>query len=240
MPSNRVVNLIQVSMGSKRCPQKAVANICGRPALAHLIDRVRLTKRPVDTVICAAMEPEDFVLARIADIEKVKFMVGPNEDVLFRLLMAAHREDADHIVRITADDILVDPEHIDKAIDIHLETGADYTAWEGLPKGTEAEIISVRVMEQCYRMYGIAAHGEFFANCIKDSGHFRIERRVVDRKYFRPYSFEINTPADLNIVRGIFEQIYQLGKIFTLEELLQFIDHNPEALQRKFNLRIKE
>ena len=44
-----------------------------------------------------------------------------------RMLSSLKNKKVDHIVRITGDDILIDPDYLDIAIRSHLRTNSDYT-----------------------------------------------------------------------------------------------------------------
>ena len=49
----------------------------------------------------------------------------------------------DIVVRITGDDILIDPEYLDLNLDFHIEKNLEYSNNKDLPRGCEVEIFDV-------------------------------------------------------------------------------------------------
>ena len=67
---------------------------------------------------------------------------GETENVLKRMSLAFNSHlDYDIILRITGDDLLIDPEYLEKGICYHKENNLDYTDCKSLPSGTEVEVI---------------------------------------------------------------------------------------------------
>jgi spore coat polysaccharide biosynthesis protein SpsF len=77
---------------------------------------------------------------------------GDEQDVLGRFAGAlAHAGDFQMVVRLTADNPAIDPTFIDAAVAHHLATGADYTYTNGLPLGTNIEVISSTALLRAHR-----------------------------------------------------------------------------------------
>ena len=60
---------------------------------------------------------------------KIPCFRGSEEDVLGRFSAAAETFDATHVVRVNADNPLVDPRYIDRLLEAAIVTGADYTSY---------------------------------------------------------------------------------------------------------------
>ena len=85
----RIVAIVQARMGSARLPGKMLADIGGRPALAHVLTRAAAIT-PVDDVILAIPEsPEDDTLERVGEGCGVRVIRGDRDDVLGRYWTAA-------------------------------------------------------------------------------------------------------------------------------------------------------
>ena len=50
------------------------------------------------------------------------------------------------ILRVTGDDILIEPNYLRKTIDHHFKVNADYTDAKLLPSGTEVEVVESNVL----------------------------------------------------------------------------------------------
>lgn len=106
---------IQARLGSQRLPGKVLKPIGGKPALAHTIDRVRLTGyRHVLTIPEAHTDDGLYNWALDYDVPVQR---GPHPDVLLAMANAcAAAGGADLIVRITGDCPFVQPTEIQTLI----------------------------------------------------------------------------------------------------------------------------
>jgi spore coat polysaccharide biosynthesis protein SpsF len=84
-----------------------------------------------------------------------EFERGSEEDVLDRYYQAAVRRRADPVLRITADCPLIDPEIIDRAMDVYLEREVDYVSYEWpeatFPRGLDVEVVRFSALENAWR-----------------------------------------------------------------------------------------
>ena len=104
--ASRIVALIPARYDSSRFPGKALADLCGKPVIAHVYERVRLA-RGVAEVIVATDDP------RIADA--VAAFGGT-----VRMTRAAHRTGTDRIAEVARDlecDIVVNPQGDEPLLD---------------------------------------------------------------------------------------------------------------------------
>ena len=141
-----IITCIAVRMKSTRCPGKAMADLNGKPLIHRLIDRIHgVTDR---TVICTSTHPQDDVLTLMDS--RVRVVRGDELNVAGRFLRAAKDFKAEHIVRVTGDNPLTDPEHMNQMIATHLLNDNDYTYCEDMPKGTKSEIIRTEALKLLY------------------------------------------------------------------------------------------
>jgi len=136
--------VVQARTGSSRLPGKVLLDLGGRPVLALLL--LRLLRGPFPVVVATSTAPGDDEVARLAEALGVPAMRGPEADVLerFRLVADAFPE-ADPIVRITADCPFIDPAVVERAVAVHLASGADYTSntlARTFPDGLDVEVMT--------------------------------------------------------------------------------------------------
>lgn len=145
------IALIQARMGSSRLPGKVLRPLAGKPMIdwvltrasrARLLDRVVLatTDRPADDALAAHVAALGHAVER-----------GSESDVLDRFARAAAAQQADVVVRITADCPLIDPALIDAVIDLRNRTGADYasnTDPATYPDGLDVEVFTLAALTQ--------------------------------------------------------------------------------------------
>ncbi|MFH1401630.1 MAG: glycosyltransferase family protein [Parcubacteria group bacterium] len=231
---NKVVILIAVRMKSARLPKKAVVKIESKSAIEHLLDRLKLAKIPKAIVICTTKNREDDILVKIAKKNGVKCFRGSKEDVLARFIGAADEEKAEIVVRVTGDNILVDPVYLDKMIKYHIKNKADYTRTEGLPSGVKCEVMSVAALKKTRKLAERPENSEYMTwYFTKNPEFFKIATMPVPEKYSRlRYRLTIDEPNDYKLLKIIFKKLYKKGeKPFLWPEIVEFLDKNPKLLE---------
>ena len=64
------------------------------------------------------------------------------------MLDAIKKINTDIVVRITGDDILIDPKYLDLNLDFHIEKNLEYSNNKDLPSGCEVEIFDVELLKK--------------------------------------------------------------------------------------------
>lgn len=237
---NRVVACVAVRMHSTRLPRKALLPLAGRPALTHLFDRLRLAKSLASIVVCTSTHPDDEVLADLARASGIRWFRGSEDDVMGRFLDAATAEAADTIVRVTGDDLLVDPEMLDVAVEFHLARNADYTAYPGLPKGMETEIISVRAMRRAHELAEDPSFTEYMTYYLRRPDVFRVSEMPVPERCRKTLRLTLDTLEDYRVLQALFDGLYRPGEVFGTEEVIRFMEAHPDLVDLNRGVRPKD
>lgn len=137
-------------MSSNRLPGKVLMPINGIPMLLRMTDRARQAKRIDKLIVATSVEKSDNAIEEICVNNRIEYFRGALDDVLERFYCACLVWPADHIVRLTGDCPLIDPEIIDKTIDHHIEGGYDYTRNYGFPDGLDVEVMSEDALNKCH------------------------------------------------------------------------------------------
>jgi len=148
------VAVIQARAGSTRFPGKVLADLNGRPMLAHVVERVRRCRSVGRVVLATSTGPADDAVAELAERLGASVLRGPLDDVLGRFVMAAREHSASVVVRITADCPLVDPDLIDTLVEMRAKEGADYASNidpRTYPDGYDAEVMTRECLERLDR-----------------------------------------------------------------------------------------
>ena len=101
------------------------------------------------------------------------------------------------VIRITGDDIMVDPYYIDKSISEHNRLNADYTSSKKLPSGTEVEVFNYRLLKLILNYSQDSSGSEYLTNYVKDNKEFfKTVEIKIDKKHKLNYRFTIDTIED--------------------------------------------
>lgn len=108
--------IVQARMGSTRLPGKVLRPFCGKPMLQFLMDRLKLVELADKIIVATTENPEDDAIELLAESMGWYVFRGSEKDVLGRFANAAKKYGSDIIIRISADNPLVDPEIVDRVI----------------------------------------------------------------------------------------------------------------------------
>jgi len=145
----KLAAIVQARMGSTRFPGKVMADICGKPMLYHIVERVGM----VISDVIIATTPDSKEVRSFAKRWGLPCFLGRLEaDVLDRYYQCAKEYEIENIIRITGDNPLVDPDMINKLIDFYWKGLYDWAANCRLkvtyPVGNDAEIFTFEALEK--------------------------------------------------------------------------------------------
>lgn len=218
---------------SNRLPGKALLDMAGMPALQHLLERLKQAKTVDRIVFCTTTQDEDAPLAQLAAASDVAVHRGPVEDVLGRMLGAVNGHEVDVILRVTGDDILVDPDYVDRGLRHHLQSNAEYSDLKALPSGTEVEYFDARLLRQIHRLAKDPDGTEYLTFYVTHhSDQYRIGQVPVDERHARPWRLTLDTPEDYEVIRTLLEAMRAKGKAldYRLDDIVDFFDAHPDVL----------
>ena len=223
---------IPVRTKSVRLPQKALLKIMGKPVIEHLIDRVKSAKRHDFIVLCTTTNPEDEALVKLAQKNGIRYFRGSEKDILDRYMQAAIQNRVDFIVSVEADDILTDPEYMDRIVVAFEQTGADYITCEGLPFGAAPGGIKMAALKKVYELKEGMDTETGWKSYFTESGLFKVEYLKADEDLNRPeIRMSLDYPEDFEFFKAIYEKLYVPGRVFTLREILSLLKAHPEIVQ---------
>ena len=217
---------IVARLHSSRLPNKALADIVGKPSLGHLFERAQIVEHVSKPVLCTTTNPEDDELVKLAFSYGIDVIRGDSKNVLSRLISAINEFGFDIVLRVTGDDILLDPLHVESLINYLRRHNLDYVSAKDLPGGTEAEAFTASALKTIERYAKDPDYTEYLTYYVDDPS-FACGKLPIEEKYRRAYSLSLDTQEDLHLVRRILESIYDDEKPYTLEQVIKYMDENP-------------
>ncbi|MCH7745246.1 MAG: glycosyltransferase family protein [Chloroflexi bacterium] len=229
----RVIAIVQARMGSSRLPGKVMLDVCGRPAIWHLMEQLNYASRLDDKVLATTTEPADNKLSRYAEQQGWNVYRGSEDDVLDRYYEAALEigcVSGDVIVRITGDDILADPEIIDQVIELYTSNQpevkhASNNRVSTYPYGSDVEVFAFEALEQSWRQASSDEEREHVTPYIRNNPELFPYVDVQSPEDLSHVRLSIDYSEDLEFNRRLFQGMYQLGNPpFHLKDILRCIE----------------
>jgi spore coat polysaccharide biosynthesis protein SpsF len=222
-------------------PSKVLLGLAGRPALAHVIERIRSSKLTDELVVATTVNREDLAIVKMCADLGVSVYCGCEADPLERYYQATRLFGGSHIVRIKADCPLIEPTIVDDAIRLHLSSGADYTGNTLLrtyPVGQDVEILTKPALAEVWQNAVLFSEREHITLYIpKHPDRFRVRHL----KYGQDLSgkrWTMDYPEDYELLQIIFDRLYPENSAFGMADVLRFLSQNPELEKLNAHIRV--
>ena len=227
-----ILAILQARVSSTRLPGKVLKPVLGEPMLYRQIERLRRSHRFDVLLVATSTDPSDDGIEALCREKGVKCFRGALKDVLDRFYQAALAYSPSHIVRLTGDCPLADPELIDEIIDFHLSGRFDYTSntlEETFPNGLDAEVFSPHCLEDAWREARLPSQREHVTPFIYNNparyrlGSYRSVANLSDMRW------TVDEQADLDMVRRVFCALYPANPLFSTRDIIEFLEREPEV-----------
>jgi spore coat polysaccharide biosynthesis protein SpsF len=236
-----IIAIIQARMGSSRLPGKVLAEIHGKPMIAWVVERARISRLLDAVVVATTVDASDDAVVAVCEARGYTYIRGRAADVLNRYVQAADMLSADIVVRLTGDCPLIDPGVIDTTIQAFLDS--DPPAVYGsnrivrtFPIGLDVEVMNFDALEMANREAKEPYHREHVTPYFyEDADRFPIVSVCADKDYGN-YRWTVDTTEDLRFVREIFSRLKDTDS-FTWNDVLAILDQEPELMQINRNIR---
>lgn len=227
----KTVFLITARLKSTRLPNKLLQEVCGRPIFAHMIERLKLAKLVDEIVVCTSTNPQDDGLEELAAQQGIGCFRGSEDDVVKRLADAATEHDAEYVLSITADCPFSDPDYADKIVATYEETGADLIRALDLPHGAYSYGVKPAAFRKVLEIKD-ETNTEVWSRYFTDLDLFTVlDLPIRNPRHLKPnLRMTLDYPDDLEFFRTVFSHLYEPGKVFSLDEVLDLLEQHPEIV----------
>lgn len=235
-----VTAIITSRLKSRRLPNKAVKKINGETLIEHLIHRLKISNKVDNIVLATTKNKEDLKICKIAIKQGIKVFRGAEINVLKRILDASKKVRTDIVVRVTGDDILIDPEYLDKLINFHLKKNLEYSNNKNLPGGTEVEIFNKSLLRFLLKMIKNKDGTEyltFFIDRFKDQ--FSCGSLNIPKKHRLIKSLTIDTKYDFEFAKNFLIKMKRENKKYNynMDDVIKYLKKNKK---KNINLSSKK
>lgn len=229
----RLVAILQARMGSNRLPGKVLAELCGRPMLHLILERLASSTRLQKLVVATTQLPQDDAIAELARRGGYPFYRGSENDVLDRYYQAARQQQADVVVRLTADCPFLDGAFLDWCLERFAASRPDYldtNLSRTFPLGLSVEVFSFAALEAAWKEDSDPARREHVTPFIKQHPErFRLEH-LRSAENYSSMRCTVDTPEDMALAREIYRR---LGNEPTIawQKVVALLQAEPQLLE---------
>ena len=174
MVSNTIL-ITQARSGSTRLPGKVLKEISGKSLLQIHLDRLLNCKSVSEIIVATTTKNEDKIIYDSAIKWGFSAFRGSETDVLDRYYQAVKYKKPDWIVRVTSDCPLIDPELVDKVIELVQTSNKDYGAniiIENYPDGQDIEVFKFSALEAAWRNATLLSEREHVTPYIRNNSDY--------------------------------------------------------------------
>lgn len=242
----KTIAIIQARMGATRLPGKVLLSLCGQTVLSQVITRVRQAKRLHGVMVATTVAPQDEAIDRACQQIGVPCYRGSEQDVLDRYYQTAHTAGAEAVVRITADCPLFDGNLLDRML-AHFEAAReagvpfDYlcnVVKRTYPRGLDTEIFTMEALARAHREAVKPYEREHVTPYLYQHPEWFKRFDFEGEQNWSHYRWTLDTPEDWELIETIYQQLYQPGKVFATEQVLELLQRQPELV--KINAAIEQ
>jgi len=231
-----ILAIIQARLGSERFPRKVLQKLQGKTILEHIVDFLQYSKLINKIVVATTNLSEDDELVEHLKNKKIQYFRGNPFNVLERYYKCSKFYNGDIIVRITADNPLLDPLIIDDAINISMKTKCDYVTnllHRTFPIGYSIEILTFSLLEQLYQKMNDDLDKEHVTYSLrKNPERYNIKEIFTPKSLERPFwRLTVDYNEDFQLIEKIFSKLYIFGDFIKYDSVVKLLDKNPELLE---------
>lgn len=228
--------IVAARIDSSRLPGKSVKILHGKPMLEHVLDFLKFSKLTNRIIVATSVLKHDDKIEEICKKSNVDCFRGSPEDVLKRYYECAKIFNGDLIVRVTADNPLVEPELIDRAIKLCSKNNFDYVTnmfHHTYPLGYTVEVMTFEVLKKNHENQ----HDQLAREHV--TYHIRKNPKMYNTgELFAPSGLErsnwrltVDYIEDFQLIEEIFKKLYRPSRYISYQEVVELLDNNDELLK---------
>jgi len=244
MKDRNITAIIAARTGSSRLPNKVLLDISGKTALERMIERVKNAKTLDRIIIATSTNKIDDSIEKLCKQINIECVRGSENDLLSRYQLVVEKVKPDIIVKMGADSILIDPLVIDKVVSTFLTNKYDYVSNYGIPKtypeGCTVDVYTSKTLTEAFLKAKKPSEREHINPFIWNNPEQYTSFRVDYEKDISNYRLSLDYKEDYIVIKTIFESLYPKNPCFTLENIISWLEKNPEIQKINSHLRASE
>ena len=231
-----IAAILQARMSSTRLPGKVMKKILGKPMILLQIERILRAEKLDNLVVATSEHKSDDEIQELCRKNNIDCYRGSLNDLLDRYYKAATEFKVESIVRLTADDPLVDPILIDSMIDKFKSSQYDLmtnSIFPTYPEGLDLTILSYKILKESWKLANLEYQREHvvpYALEKEDKYNIYHFKQKIDKSHLR---WTVDYKEDLKFIRKVYKKLYKKDKLFLTEDVYTLLE--TDASLQKIN-----
>lgn len=227
---------IEARMASTRLPGKTLKPLYGKPMLERMIERLKRVKLADIIVVATTDSTEDMAIVDLAKRLGIGWYQGSSEDVLDRVLQAAKKYKIDIIVETCGDCPVIDPNLIDREIEVFLDKNIDYVGChlvKTFPIGLDAKLFTTKTLEEVANITNDHADRENVSLYIYEHPEkYKLLNIEAQGKQRHPdLRLVVDYQEDFDLLEIIYNELYDINPEFSYDDILDLLERRPELIK---------
>ena len=186
----------------------------------------------IDEIVLAISEGiENKPFEMLAREMGIQYVIGSEQDVQKRLIIAADKADGDIVYRVTTESPFIYMDTFEEILAKHIKNEAALTVIEGLPEGTYYELINLKALKKAHDQ-GEERHRSELCTLymFENPDRFHLQKlRTESIKLQRPdIRLTVDYPEDLIVVREAYKALKKENEYIKIEDIIDYLDAHPK------------
>jgi len=236
--------IIQARMSSRRLPGKVMRKVDNENTILDcLINQLQSSKEIKNLVIATTEQKEDDVIVEFAKKRAIKYFRGSKKDVLDRYYQCAKKFNFSEIIRITADNPLIDFEIVDMTVKRFKSNNYDYLTTDlavpgfhrTYPLGYSVEVFTFSALENAWKNAKLPTEREHVTPYFYKNKEIFRQTSLENSEDLSRFRCTVDTKYDLELIQKIYSIVKK--RPILLSDVIKLLKINPELV--KINAHVK-
>ena len=181
---------------------------------------------------------ENEIFIKIAEENKIKYIIGDEDDVLSRLIECGVCSNTTDIFRVTSESPFLFFEPVEELWENHMKNDLDATFYDHIVDGSGFEILSLEALQKSHLMGDVRHRSELCSLYIRENlNHFKVEKPIAPKELVRKdLRLTVDNPEDLVVCRKLYSEFKHYSPRIPVLELVKFLDKNPSLKELVYPL----
>jgi spore coat polysaccharide biosynthesis protein SpsF len=229
----KIIATIEARMTSSRLPGKVLLPAQGAPMLARMVQRLKMVPSLDGIVVATTVNAADDPIEALAAELGIGCWRGSEDDVLKRVLDAAHAFEADVIVELTGDCPLIDPVIVEHCIQAYRAAGVDYLSnvlERTFPIGMDTQVFATSILDDvARRTLDPTDHEHVSLYIYRHPELYSLKNLAAPPELRDPdLRLTLDTPQDYQLIDQVFAALLPQGPGFPLGDILALLQARPD------------